>query len=303
MTAIAKAPPLKAKPAHKRRTNLTGYLLSAPYVIYNIIFWVYPFIWGFIIAFQEWNIISPEREFVYFDNFVTALKNEQFWNALWVTFRFWIFFLPAVTIASLGLAMLLQRIDRFRGLYIAGYMASYTMAGVAYAVVFQLLFAGNGLINNWIWRLFHVRVPWFTNPRIAVFSIGLVVVWKYIGYYALIFLSGLQAIPRELYEAASMDGANAWTRFWRITVPLLNPSFTVIFVFATILAFGIFTEPFMITGGGPLGSTQTFMLLIYQKTFENLEAGYGSALAILMAAFSFGATSLVRKAIEREVAL
>lgn len=147
MTAIAKAPPLKAKPAHKRRTNLTGYLLSAPYVIYNIIFWVYPFIWGFIIAFQEWNIISPEREFVYFDNFVTALKNEQFWNALWVTFRFWIFFLPAVTIASLGLAMLLQRIDRFRGLYIAGYMASYTMAGVAYAVVFQLLFAGNG----WQW--------------------------------------------------------------------------------------------------------------------------------------------------------
>ena len=84
---------------------------------------------------------------------------------------------------------------------------------------------------------------------------------------------------------------------------MLNPSFTVIFVFATILAFGIFTEPFMITGGGPLGSTQFFMLLIYRKTFENLEAGYGSALAILMAAFSFGATSLVRKAIEREVAL
>ena len=84
---------------------------------------------------------------------------------------------------------------------------------------------------------------------------------------------------------------------------MLNPSFTVIFVFATILAFGIFTEPFMITGGGPLGSTHTYMLLIYQKTFENLEAGYGMAMAVLMAAFSFGATSLVRKAIEREVVL
>ena len=303
MTAIAEAPALKVRPAEKKGTDWTGYLLVSPYVIYNIIFWVYPFIWGFIIAFQEWNIISPERELVYFDNFITALTNTQFWNALLVTFKFWIFFLPAVTVASLGLAMLLQRINRFRGLYIAGYLASYTMAGVAYSVVFQLLFSGNGLINTWIWNLFHVRIPWFTNPTIAIFSIGLVVVWKFIGYYGLVFLSGLQAIPREIYEAASIDGANGWTRFWRITVPLLNPSFTVIFVFATILAFGIFTEPFLITGGGPLGSTQTFMLLIFQKTFENLEAGYGSAMAILMAAFSFGATSLVRKAIEREVAL
>jgi len=303
MTTVAETTASRVGLAQKERTNRVGYLLVSPYVIYNIVFWIYPFIWGFIIAFQRWNIISPEREFVGLDNFVRSLTNPRFWNALSVTFKFWIFFLPAVTIASLGLAMLFQRIKRFRGFYIAGYLASYTMAGVAYSVVFQLLLTGNGLVNTWIWNLFHVRVPWFTDPRIAIFSIALVVVWKFIGYYGLIFLAGLQAIPRELYEAASIDGANAWTRFWRITIPLLNPSFTVIFVFATILAFGIFTEPFMITGGGPLGSTDTYMLLIYQKTFENLEAGYGSALAILMAAFSFGATSLVRKAIEREVAL
>jgi len=293
----------KARLIQERRSNWTGYLLTSPYVIYNVIFWIYPFIWGSIIAFQRWNIISPEREFVGLDNFIGVLKNPQFWNALLVTGRFWIFFLPAVIIASLGLAMLLQRVDRFRAFYIAGYLASYTMAGVAYSVVFRLLLSGNGLINTWIWQLFHVRVPWFTNPRIAIISIALVVVWKFIGYYGLIFLAGLQAIPRELYEAAAIDGARAWARFWRITIPLLNPSFTVIFVFATILSFGIFTEPFLITGGGPLGSTQTFMLLIYQKTFENLEAGYGSAMAILMAAFSFVATAIVRKAIEREVAL
>ena len=292
-----------ARPARRVRTDWTGYLLVTPYVVYNIIFWLYPFIWGFVIAFQQWNIISPDREFVGLSNFAHALRSEQFRNALWVTFKFWIVFLPVVTAASLGLAMMFQRVNRFRGFYIAGYLASYTMAGVAYSIVFKLLLSGNGLINTWIWNLFHVRIPWFTDPRIAIVSIALVVVWKFIGYYGLIFLAGLQAIPKEIYDAAAIDGASAWTRFWRITIPLLNPSFTVIFVFATILAFGIFTEPFMITGGGPLGSTLTFMLLIYQKTFENLEAGYGTALAILMAAFSFGAATLVRKGIEREVVL
>jgi multiple sugar transport system permease protein len=303
MTTVAGTPALGARPSQKGRNNWTGYFLVSPYVIYNIVFWLYPFVFGFIIAFQRWNIISPEREFVGLDNFVKSLTNPQFWNALLVTFKFWIYFLPAVTIASLGLAMLLQRVKRFRGLYIAGYLASYTMAGVAYSIVFRLLFSGNGLINNVIWEVFHVRVPWFTDPRIAMMSIALIVVWKFIGYYGLIFLAGLQGIPRELYDAASIDGSSAWTSFWRITVPLLNPSITIIFVFATILAFGIFTEPYMITGGGPLGSTQTFMLLIYQKTFENLEAGFGSAMAILMAAFSFGAVALVRKAVEREVML
>lgn len=303
MTAAAETTASRVEAAQRGRTNRVGYLLVSPYVIYNIVFWIYPFIWGFIIAFQRWNIISPEREYVGLDNFIDALKNPQFRNALLVTFKFWIVFLPAVTIASLGLAMMLQRIKRFRALYIAGYLASYTVAGVAYSVVFMLLLSGNGLINTWIWKLFHVRVPWFTDPRIAIVSIALVVVWKFIGYYGLIFLAGLQGIPRELYEAAAIDGASAWARFWRITIPLLNPSFTVIFVFSTILAFGIFTEPYLITGGGPLGSTHTFMLLIYQKTFENLEAGYGSAMAILMAAFSFGAIALVRKAIEREVLL
>jgi multiple sugar transport system permease protein len=289
------------KQATKTPGSKIAYILVSPYLIYNIIFWLYPFIWGFIIAFQRWNIISPEKEFVGFNNFIQALTNPLFWNALWVTFKFWLLFLPMVTVASLGLALLLQRVKRFRAFYIAGFLASYTMAGVAYSVVFRLLLAGNGLINTTIWKLFHIRIPWFTHPRLTVFSIALVVVWKFIGYYGLIFLAGLNGISRELYEAAQIDGASAWSRFWHITIPLLNPSFTVIFVFATILSFGIFTEPYMITGGGPLNSTRTFMLLIYQKTFENLEAGYGSALAILMAMLSFSAVVFVRKVIEKEV--
>jgi len=270
-------------------------------LIYNVAFWLYPFVWGAVISFQEWNIIAPVKKFVGLKNFARVLHNPLFWNALHVTFRFWIVFLPGVTIASLGLAMMLQRIRHFRGFYIAGFLASYTMAGVAYSVVFNLLLTGNGWVNTLVWRLFHVRVPWFTSPKLALISIAMIVIWKFVGYYGLIFLAGLNSIPRELYEAAALDGAGAWRRFWGITVPLLNPSFTVVFVFATILSFGIFTEPYLITGGGPMGSTETFMLLIYRKTFEDLQAGYGSALAISMAALSYAATFLVRKGVEREV--
>lgn len=286
-----------------RRSGLSGYLLVSPYLIYNIIFWLYPFLWGFVIAFQRWNIISPEREFIGLSNFINSLSSPHFWNALFVTAKFWLFFLPAVIFASLGLAMLLRRIKYGQALFIVGFLASYTMAGVAYSVVFRLLLAGNGLVTTAIWRIFKIRIGWFTNPNLAIISIAMVVVWKFIGYYGLIFLAGLNAISKELYDAAQIDGASAWRRFWRITIPLLNPSFTVVFVFATILSFGIFTEPYLITGGGPLDSTRTFMLLIYQETFENLEAGYGSALAILMAAFSFAAVILIRKLIEREVTI
>ncbi len=303
-TSISAQERVSAGPAKRpRRIHWIAYLLVAPYVIYNLVFWVYPFVWGLIIAFQEWNIVSPRKEWVGLGNFQQVVTNSQFWNALWVTAKFWIVFLPAVTVASLLLALMLQRVSHFRGFYIAAYLASYTMAGVAYSVVFMLLLSGNGLINTWIWKLFHVRVPWFTDPRLAMISIAMVVVWKFVGYYGLIFLAGLNAIPRELYDAAAVDGANAWQRFLHITIPLLNPSFTVVFVFATILSYGIFTEPYLITGGGPLGSTQTFMLLIYQKTFENLEAGLGSAMAISMAALSFASTGVVRRLIEREVAL
>ncbi len=305
MTTSVSAPgqPSTAPAKRRRRINWIAYILVSPYVIYNLVFWVYPFIWGLIIAFQKWNIVSPKKEWVGLGNFILVVSDPQFWNALWVTFKFWIFFLPAVAAASLLLAMMLQRVSHFRGFYIAAFLASYTMAGVAYSVVFLLLLSGNGLINTWIWKLFHVRIPWFTDPRLAMVSIALVVVWKFVGYYGLIFLAGLNAIPRELYDAAAVDGANAWQRFRYITIPLLNPSFTVVFVFATILSYGIFTEPYLITGGGPLGSTQTFMLLIYQKTFENLEAGLGSAMAISMAALSFASTAVVRRLIEREVAL
>ena len=134
-------------------------------------------------------------------------------------------------------------------------------------------------------------------------SIAMVVVWKFTGYYALIFLAGLQAIPQDIYEAAEIDGAGRWTKLWRITIPLLNPALVTVVVFATMLSFNIFAEPFIITAGGPEHSTETFALNIFTKLFESLDAGYASALAILSTLITFMFIFIVRKLVEREVGL
>lgn len=371
-----------------RRRYWVAYALLAPYVIYAIVFWVYPFVWGGVLSLQNWvlpgdqpsssmyAILNPDvaPEFVGLDHFgrifslhVDELQQRQdegtnellfvcgrttvpasevedyeeacvpryeavrdvaptgyrewfqfdllgkhyaitslmplFWNALWVTFKFMFFFMPLVIVGSLFLAGLIQRANRFQGLFIAGYLSSYVISGVAYSAIFKTMFAPTGLVDEAAYRLLGMRVGWFSNPQVALISIAGIVAWKFVGYYGLIFLSGLNAIPKEVYEAAKLDGASVWRRFRRITIPLLNPSFVIVVVFGTILSFNIFTEPFLITGGTPQNTTNTFMLQIYRTTFQDLRIGLGAAMAIVMAVISFGTMTAMRRLVEREVTL
>jgi multiple sugar transport system permease protein len=233
------------------------------------------------------------------DNFIRAFQDPLFWISIKNTLYFMVVFIPLAVLLSLGLAGLLQRIRYLRGFFASGYLMSYVSAGVAYSIVFRLLFSGDGLINRWLGKV-GVNIPWFSDPRIAMASIALVVVWKFLGYYALIFLAGLQAIPKSIYEAADIDGAGRLSKLFRITIPQLNASFTIILVLAVMMSFNVFTEPYLITGGGPLDSTQTPMTQIYYHTFESLHAGYGSSFALLVAAMSFAFVLFTRRAVERE---
>ena len=282
------------------KRKLTGYWLVLPYIIFTAVLWVYPFFWGLVIAFKKWNIISPVKEFVGFDNFLRVSQDPLFWTSIKNVLFFMVAFVPLSIIASLTVAWMLHRIKFLRAFFSIGYLMSYVSAGVAYSIVFMILFSGDGLINTWLEKI-GVTIPWFSDARIAMFSIALIVVWKYLGYYALIFLAGLQSIPKTMYEAAEIDGANKWIQFWRITVPMLNPCFTIILVFAVMMSFNVFTEPYLITGGGPLDSTQTPVMQIYYQTFEALHAGYGSSFALMIAAISFTFVFLVKKSVEREV--
>ena len=287
-------------PTKSRLLSNVGLAMVIPYILFTIIFWVYPLIWGILIAFKKWNIISPVTEFVGLDNFIKILHDPLFWISFKNTLIFMVVFVPLSIICSLMVALLLNRIKLLRSFFSLGYLMSYVSAGVAYSIVFRLLFSGDGLINSWLGKV-GITIPWFSSPKLAMVSIAFIVVWKFLGYYSLIFLAGLQSIPSTIYESAEIAGSSKWMIFRRITVPLLNPSFTIILIFAVILSFNIFTEPYMITGGGPLDSTQTFMMQIYYQTFTALHAGYGSSFAITVAIISFTFVFIVKKTIEKDM--
>lgn len=280
--------------------NIIGYIFSTPYFLFTIAIWLYPFIWGLIISFKRWNLISPTSTWVGLGNYLEVLQDPILWVIIRNSVYFMIVFVGLTTITSLGVALLINQIPKFKSFFVIGFLLSFVSSGVAYSVVFNILFASDGLINN-ILNIFGVKVGWFTNPSIAMASIALIVSWKFTGYYALFFLSGLNNIPKAIYEAARIDGANPWQSFFKITVPLLNPTFVMIIVFATITSFNLFAEPYMITGGGPMNATKTMMLEIYNRVFEFLQVGYGSTLAIVSAIITFIFVCIFKKLVERDI--
>ena len=284
----------------KRRENIKGWSISTAYLVYTAIFWGYPFVWLFVLAMSKWNFLTPRR-FVWFNNFIKLFTDEDFWRVVINTFNFMLYFIPMVLVLSLLFAMALTKVKYFKTFFMLSFLVAYVSSGVAYSIIFSKLFAINGPLNKLTYSLFGVTIPWFSQPQLAVLSISMMITWKFIGYYGLILYSGLVTIPKNLYEAAELDGANRWVKFWKITLPLLNPSLVMVLVLAISLTFGIFTEPFLITGGGPMRHTYTFMMMIYSNAFQKLNPGYASALAIVTALISFGCVILTRKLIEREV--
>jgi len=293
---------LAVKKRLKTVEAIKGWSLSGMYLVYTAIFWGYPFVWLIILALSKWNFLTP-RKFIWFDNFIKLFQDELFWRVFINTFNFMLYFIPIVISFSLLFALGLKRVKLFRTFFILAFLVANVSSGVSYSIIFQKLFAVNGPLNDLTRALFGVTIPWFSSPQLATLSIAIMVTWKFIGYYGLIFFSGLQAIPQSLYEAAELDGAGKWTKFFKITVPLLNPSIVMVLVLSLTLTFGIFTEPFLITGGGPMRTTYTFQMLIYSTAFQKINPGYASSLAIVVALLSYGCVLLTRKLVEREVEL
>jgi multiple sugar transport system permease protein len=284
----------------KRKENIKGFWLTSPYLLFTVIFFGYPFVWLVILAFSKWNFISSPQN-IGIGNFTKLFSDPMFWTVFENTIRFMLEFIPMVLVSSIALAIAFSKARYMRSFFAMSFLIANVSSGVAYSILFEQIFASNGPVNNFLYDSFGIFIPWFSDPNWAMFSIAIMVTWKFMGYYALIFLSGLQSIPNELYEAAKLDGANRWTLFWKITLPLLNSSFVMVVVLAITLAFGIFTEPFIITGGGPLNSTQTFMMIIYTDAFEKYQAGYSATIAIVAAGLSFLMIFIVRKLMEKNV--
>lgn len=268
----------------KNKYNLTTFVFLLPWIITFIIFSVYPIIFSFGISFTDYTGLSPEINFVGLKNYFSLFKDEIFLKAMRNTFIFVIGTIPFTTVISILLAVLINsKMVRFKGLFKAGFFLPSVMSMVVISTIWRYIYSADGILNYLLQTIgIEKNTGWLASPDTALLSIMIMNVWAAIGYYTIIFLAGLQSIPEELYESASIDGASNTDKFFKITLPLIKPTLFFVIAINTIRSFQIFTEIFTMTGGGPLNSTQTIVHYLYLTGFRQFRMGYASAMAYIL---------------------
>jgi lactose/L-arabinose transport system permease protein len=261
-------------------------LFVSPFFVLFGIFGVYPIAFSLWLSFREWSLVGKARN-VGLDNFRALLHDDLFWHTMLNSVFLFFIYVPLMTLGAIVLAALLNsRYVRLQGFWRATIFVPNIMAGtVAAAFTFQLLLDTNsGYANRLLGFVGVSPVPWLDDIWWARISVGLLVFWAWLGYNMLIMLAGLQAIPPELVESARVDGATPIQIFRKITVPLLRPQIIFSVTFSIIGTFQLFTEPYILTQGGPVRATQTPVLEIQQNTFQFLRVGYGAAMSYVFCA-------------------
>lgn len=267
----------------KAKDVLIGWLTIVPALSTQIMFIYIPLIWAFYISFFKWNMIRPKR-FVGWANYEKMLTNPDFWHSLWVTVVYVLGTVPVAIIIGLMLALLMN-MDwlKGKGIFRTGFYIPVITAMAAAAVIWTWLFQADYGLINWFLSLFGIKnIGWLNDPDYALTALIIVGIWKRVGYNMVIFLAGLQVIPKVLYEAADIDGASNWAKFKNITWPLLTPTTLFVTVLQIIASFRVFVSVDVMTKGGPLDSTRVITYYLYESAFENMKFGYASAIAVFM---------------------
>ncbi|HMB89411.1 MAG TPA: sugar ABC transporter permease [Rhodothermales bacterium] len=304
-TGATQPPATKPKPKSPARKlklgDRTGYLFVAPYILHLLLFFGYPLLFAVVLVFNRWDIVTP-MEFVGLKNFGRLIQDDLFFRAILNTGLFLVIHIPLQIIVALFFAELLNGKLKGRTFFRTIYFLPVVVSGVVITILFQQLFAfDTGFINNVLAAMGGKRVPWLVSPHWAMPSIALMATWKNVGLYVILFLAGLQNIPASLYEVADIEGANAWRKWWHITLPMLNPTVVTVVLLSTIGGFSLFIEPYVLTGGGPLNSTLSGLLYIYNQAFYFNHMGYAAALGLCFALIILGVVVLQRRFVETEV--
>ena len=272
----------------ERRRNRAAWLFLAPALLLLTVFFALPVLAGLLLGFTDFDIYAighlGTARFVGLRNYAGLLGDEGFWRAMRNTLQFVVVGGPLSVTVSLGTALLLNaKLTRLRGLFRTIYFAPVVTTLVSVAIIWRYLYHPRyGLLNHALGLVGVDPIDWLGDPHWAMPAIILLAVWKNFGYNMLIFVAGLQTIPETLYEAASIDGAGAWFRFRHITLPGLAPTFLFVGVTTMIGFFQLFAEPYIMTQGGPLGSTRSLVLFMYEEGFRWWRMGMASAVAIFL---------------------
>ncbi len=271
-----------------------------PSVAGLLVFSLLPILLSLFLSMTDWNGLEKfsasgffTQHFIGLQNYRQILSGQEFWQVLLHTGYFLVLYLPLLFASSLGIAFLLSKPYRGVGFYRVMYYIPVLTSWIAGALIFRWVLSSKfGVVNNLL-ALVGIQGPaWLQSPVWAMPSIVIASVWKDMGFYGLILLSGMQAIDKTYYEAAEIDGASGWKRFWRITLPLLSPSLFFVLVVSLINGFQLFPQVMIMTDGGPNGATQVMVERIYRYGFRYYEMGYAAAFSWLLFLIIFALTRL-----------
>jgi multiple sugar transport system permease protein len=240
---------------------------------------IYPVIYVFYLSLQKKLLIFDISKFIWFDNYLFLLKDDRFWNALKNTAYFTTVSVSLELLLGLSVALLLNRSFRFRGFVRAVVLVPWAIPTVVSAKMWEWIYNTDFGILNYI---LGSKINWLGSPFLAMNAAVFMDVWKTTPFVAILLMAGLQIIPRELYQAAKVDGAGSWAILKKITIPLLKPIILVVLIFRTLDAFRIFDSIYVLTGGGPANTTETLSIYAYKVLFQTLQFGYGSTLSVIV---------------------
>jgi len=277
----------------RTRRTLHAYLFIAPIVLLFGLFRVIPSVQTLLFSFYRVELLRHRFTFIGLENFRAMLTDEIFQRATANTLIYVATIVPISAALGLLLAVLFNAQFRLKEFFKAVYFSPMITSTVAAAMVWWWMYNPQFGLFNVLLRLVHIPdQPWLMSSRMALPSIIVFSIWKTLGYNMIIYLAGLQAIPQQVYEAATIDGASSFKRFWRITVPLLAPTTTFILIYNSILAFQVFDQIFVLTGGGPANATNVVVLELYRQAYKRFNFGYASAEAMVLFVFILGVTVL-----------
>lgn len=278
-------PELKKNKPKGKAFKLTPYMFVLPAVILMMTFLLWPALTSLRYAFTNYNIMRPDRvEIVWFSNFIKLFSDADFKKALWNTIYFTIVVVPYQCTLALALALLINKKIRGVGVFRAAYFSPMVTSMTVISILWTILYNPNpnqGLINAILVKLGLESISFLRDPGTAMNSIIFMSGWQAAGYQMMIFLAGLQNIPQDRYEAASIDGAGVFQKFWYITLPGLANVIKYVVIITMIQAMKLFTQPYIMTQGGPQNATRTLVYYIYQQGFQFKNFGYACAVSVV----------------------
>ncbi|MBB3155583.1 fructooligosaccharide transport system permease protein [Paenibacillus endophyticus] len=267
----------------KRRERLVGYSFITPATLLLLLFLILPFVLAISFGFTKFNLLRPDKiQFIGLENYKTLFQDSLFYKSLWNTLYFTAIVVPVQCTVALILALLINNKLKLRNIYRIAYFSPVVTSMTVISILWISLYNPNeGLINSALNFLGISNQPFLRSASQAMNSIIFMSVWQAAGYQMMIFLAGLQGIPKDLYEASAIDGANKFKQLRYITIPSLYNVIVFVVTITTIQAVKLFIQPYIMTNGGPENSTRTLALLIYQQGFQFRNAGYASAISVV----------------------